>query len=1180
MRRFTRRNDVLWRVDFPHMRRFFQIIAAAFASIAEITAAGPQPVATFTISEQFGVSHPLQIIDFDFPGPADPRRNYMIGPEGAQVAFQPLAGGKIAVQTDLPANTKRSWHLFAGSPPRAMPAEVRVTTGPQWIEIANGVTGVRIARVDNAHSSLAPIQGVRLLNGSWSATGPNYLSLPVNSPRPARLEARTAETKVLESGPLRARIQVEYSYDRPPLIYSTRVLVPGGPGYYRSIITLDAGSPSIRIEDETDMDLQYTLNFYKEVQPNQGRYRGHHATSVAFGQEPDGSLYHAHENGPTPDAQRDFGYQVPTWSSYVTGNYAGFSLLQRLGLWNPWIFDSGWYWMMYNRSAPPEAPLIGIFPGPASRLIGSGNSGPGLMFLPGEPEANRVAAICFQSNRRSPDAHVTPHIRVPWAIFVGSKEKDLGPPGATQNIAKQTDLYAGINLNKVYRYQLTYPDPPEGVQPLYMRRDQFMKIVNRVRSEPAYYQYLYGAEPSARPMLDLWRDSKGEKADHQIARILNLARSWLDSEVNGEGMHDRLYSYWHGGLQADMAAPVANELLTVEPISADVRERLKAALALFCNLLWDDDLVPMTGRADVNLGTPNMPVQQAQYRNLYAILLARNPAMKEHAAAVAGIVAKSLETEINSSGAQRASPHYADASMEPLLDTAQQLRLAGMANLFQSEPVISKFARFYMSMLTPPEVRFGTSRKLISIGDGATESSPIFGELGTYLAPVDPALSAELMAAWKASGSTHSGFHGTTVVKIDGDLPASHLKLSSAQWPGWCSVLRSGFNTPNESALWFINGDFYSDHRHYDQGSVTFYALGAPIAIDWGSIYTPATSAPYMHSGVLPEEAIGNRWDADSPKLDASRVPWVRSVQEGFADFEGATYSVASFDAANGSKWRRTVEMIHPDDRQPLILINDLVDGAYGATPRVATLNMMARDQVTTPAGPITPPLRLYDLARKRLDLPSATPPVSLAAGLNRFHFQGQFGVDWDLYTLSSQPQQFLIGSWGHSSHPSTEAGEFQRVNGQPFHEQQYIFRVRGTGPLTTLIVPSRPGTAPPTITRNGDRIEYRSGANTEGIIGSDFQAYRTRSRVTLTAFGSASATAYGVSISGGPAEATLKYDHAFLTITGPKGRREFQLGGDWESKGPAVQVRPGVVAVDFDGGETLNLILARKQAN
>jgi hypothetical protein len=268
------------------------------------------------------------------------------------------------------------------------------------------------------------------------------------------------------------------------------------------------------------------------------------------------------------------------------------------------------------------------------------------------------------------------------------------------------------------------------------------------------------------------------------------------------------------------------------------------------------------------------------------------------------------------------------------------------------------------------------------------------------------------------------------------------------------------------------------------------------------------------------------------------------------------------------------------DDKQPLILITDEVSGAYGDSPRVTTLNMMARDEVTTPAGPISPLLRLDDSARNRHELPSATTPRALEPGLNRFHFRGQFGVDWDLYTLAGQPQQFLIGSWGHSWHPSFEMAQFQKVNGQPFHEQQYMLRVRGTGPLQTLIVPSRPGGRPPAIARNGERIEYRTGSGGEGVAGPTFQAYRTAAQTTLTAFDASPAAAYGISISGGPAEATLKYNHAFLTVTGPKGRREFQLGGDWEAKAPATQIRPGVVAVDFDGTDTLHLVLASRAGN
>lgn len=1137
------------------------------------------PIATFTISEQFGVSHPLQVIDFDFHRATDPARTYMIGPEGNQVPFQRLGNGNIAVQTDLPAGSRRSWKLFAGVPPRALPHEVRVTTGSQFIEVTNGVTGVRIARLDGAHSNLAPIQGVRLASGEWSATGPNYLSVPGNSVRPPLLQARTAETRLIEAGPLRATIEVRYTYNRPALINGNKVAVPAGEGHYLSTITLDAGSPSVMIEDDSDTDLQYSLNFYKDVEPDRGRYRGHHATSAEFGHEQDGRMYRTYDVRPGLDAEREFGYRVPIWSSYITGNYGGYSLLERLGLWNPWIFDSGWYWMMYKQSAPPEAPLVGIFPGRASRLIGAGDSGPGFMFVPGQPASNRVAAICMQINRREPNGVVFPRVRAPWAIFIGTKGKDLGDPGATQNIARQTNLHSAINLNKVYRYQLTYPDPPQGVQPLYMPKDTLLRIANRARSSQQYYKYLFNAEPGARPIYDMWRDPTGGKVNAAAMHVFDLAKAWLDAEVNGNGMHDTRFAYWHGGLVADTAAPVINELLSIEPIAPAMRERIKAVTALFGYLLWDNDLAPLDGDAGVNLGTPNMPVQQYQYRHLYAVMLSRNPAMTERANQSAAEIAKSFANEINSAGAQRASPHYADASMEPLLDAAQQLRIAGVADLFETVPLLAKFGDFYMQMLTPREARFGLTRKLVSIGDGATEASPLFGELGTYMASANPALSAELMAAWKSSGAAHSGFHGSTVLKIDEDLPASEVKLRSSQWPGWCSVMRSAVNLPDESALWFLNGDFYSDHAHYDKGSVTFYALGAPVSIDWGSIYNPHAMGPYVHSLVMPETTIPGPWAGDA-RIDDSPLPWLHSTQDGFSTFDDATWSAATFEAANGSKWFRTVALVHPDDRQPVIMITDALAGPYGVLPRVASLNMMARGVVQTPAGPITPPVRLDDVTHKHPVLPAGGTPAAMLAGLNRFHFEGQWGVDWDLYTLAPMPQEYIVGSWGHSWFPSAEMAEFQRVNKRPFEESQYILRIKGTGALKTFIVPTRQGSLAPTVTRLGDRFEYRTGPNSEGVIGDTFQAWRSVSETVLTAFDRPTAAAYGMSISGGPAEVRLKYNHAFLTVTGPKGRREFHIGGDWETKAPASQISPGVVAVDFDGGDTLHLVLAPRGAN
>lgn len=47
-------------------------------------------------------------------------------------------------------------------------------------ELTNGLTGVRIAKPagNPAPFNKAPIQGIRLADHSWSATGPNYLAHP------------------------------------------------------------------------------------------------------------------------------------------------------------------------------------------------------------------------------------------------------------------------------------------------------------------------------------------------------------------------------------------------------------------------------------------------------------------------------------------------------------------------------------------------------------------------------------------------------------------------------------------------------------------------------------------------------------------------------------------------------------------------------------------------------------------------------------------------------------------------------------------------------------------------------------------------------------------------------------------------------------------------------------------
>lgn len=548
--------------------------------------------------------------------------------------------------------------------------------------------------------------------------------------------------------------------------------------------------------------------------------------------------------------------------------------------------------------------------------------------------------------------------------------------------------------------------------------------------------------------------------------------------------------------------------------------------------------------------------------------------MSDRAKTVISDVSTSLNAEINEYGSQRGSPHYANASMEPLLDTMQQIKANTPIDLFRREPRVARFADFYMNLLTPPEPRFGGLRKLISIGDGSTESSSLFGQMATGFANVNATLSRRLMDAWISSGKMESGFHGSTILKIDDSLPSEPINLHNAVFPGWFTVLRNGFGTTAETALWFVNGDFYSDHRHQDQGSLALYALGAPISIDWGSMYYPQAAGAYMHSSVLPESAIGSPWNADNPALDAGTSPWTTSTEAtAFEDFEYSGYSSAHFVSRTGSIWSRSVYSIHPDIGYPVILISDTFTGPESTINKVLTLNLMAQNFVGTPLGPVIPPLRSWNQDGSRKELPSATPAVALAPGTNRFQFTGQWGVDWNLYTDSSRPQQFLLGDWSHDWHPTMEQDEFRKANGRPFKERQYILRVKGTGPFRTLLVPYRSGTESPEL-KSGKQFTLRTTVGEEWLIDEQYYAFKRDNQIALATFGDQPATAYDIAISGGPTEVAIRNGRATITIHGAKGTRRVHVPGTWEIP-TQFRTSQGNIEINYEGGSPNRVELA-----
>lgn len=1181
--------------------------------------AGPPILQTFTLTEQFGVSHPEQIIDFDLNKEVVANNAYMIGPDGLEVPYQILEGGKkIAVRTDLPKGERKQWSLMSGHAPQPVVAGIQVEEETEAYVITNGLTGVRIPKpVTEAGDRWrplfdfngwkpdaprvfvpAPLQGVLYRDGTWSGLGPNGMVALAST-------FDGMEVQFKERGPLKAVVTVVYRFSRPAIKDGNRGVWADGTVRYVSTIEIQAGQPSILFEEESDTDISYSLNLYTGLHPTNARYQGHHATTPEYGHEQDGQVYrmwHTRPNNPNLDAQVDLLFEKLMRSDRSRTSDSW----RRMAIWEPWIFDSGWYWQLYDAKATDSANLLGIFAGRASRALGAASSGTGLFTLPptqadGEPGAGLTIALYG----RQPGSTLFPLSRYAWGLFLGVKGQDLAAPDSVQPIARQMNLHAGINLNKLHRLQFDYPDPSGGYGSLYMDAAVVRRMIARVRQEPDYQKFLLRTSPGSTDLVNLWADATGVKARKGVEDLVAKSARLLDIMVNGNGIYDFGTHYWMGGSQMLKNLLDADQLLATGQLTKQEAVRVKSQMVLNAAILLDDDHTPLSAAHGCNLGNPNMQIQQRGMRHQAVLLLAQHPMMRELIPQVWKEAQEELHTSINQFGSHMSAIGYISTS-QPVLGVLLGLQNRGVVDAFREEDRLTKFAEFYLNTLTPPEPRFGNLRKSIAVGDSSTAGSPIMGYLGTGFARSNPVLSKRLMGGWRAMGFPHHDYYGPTLLQINQELPDTPPSLTDAAFPGYYSVLRYAWDRPYESAVWCINGNFYADHVHNDVGSLIYYALGAPIIVDWGGGYYPQTKAGMMHSTIIEESAFGHPWDqgdaGETNDLNRGGAglsqhyggTHAEAEQEGLLSFLAASRLISRFES-NGLVWRRTVTQLHPNEAYPVLVIADRFSGKAQEQPKIFSLNLMADGPVATPAGQMLPPQRSYanpldKNGGESRQLPSAGDLFTLSPGLNRLSFVGQNwpkhptqGIDWDLYLVAEEEQQAQIGNWGHFWHPGPEQQQFKQANSRPFEERQDILRVRGMGPFTALILPFRKGKGRTDmrVIREGKTISIAAGDETTRL-GENFYAYQKSKLCILASFSEQSVSEMGIQIAGGPAEVILTPGLASIRLHGTPGTRRLSLPGNWRinmghSLPIPVSSEGGRLTLVYGGGEPVTITLPQK---
>jgi len=1014
--------------------------------------AGAAPTQSVTLKECLGQAWPDELISYPLAeGMREAKAVRAVDEAGAALPCQ-LDNGRVHLQVSLPPDTTKTFTFTAADSAESPANPATVTTDGGFLVLDSGVMAVRLPAGQQTWDPPAapadvpgPLAGVRLgRQGAW--IGKSWLEVP------AKVTARAVTVEA--EGPLFCQAAVAYSFE--------------GGRHYRLSVRVIAGQPYAVINESMDLNpggryvlLKYdndadastwewwnladgehllpgegireqpanaVFSFRDNLDPNQCRWTGGRPSHPRKGVDAEGKPTIMGESGElyaplTYDQDERFNRLTGWWLNSFSDRSYAFSLIN---------------------DARPDTPVVSLLMGRPSRNVNPH------MDPPPEPWVRIVTGLNDLRIWTMKDRDV----RVLAPVCLGTREwllmlepqSALRPKGdkGLSNAFRTVLRHSWFPLDKVKDWSFEWPEPEPAWPRLFCQAGDLQAMKDRVAAATGEM-----AKSHLIPAIYKANGTPEAMAKQAMESLERAVRAALCADGHGS------INWFHASLHMMQVMPLFEAAMATPGIDPATRARLKAYGAFVAHRAWDDDYWPPKETAN-GWGSANMGTLAAGARVLAAAAMAGHPDQARWLARSRGYLDGNLLGLIADDGSGLSCPHYLGASTDPVLYMALALKYGGGYNVFKEDPRWARFCQFMIDILTPPDPRsplgghqFGlplgapsdpaarNRRNLWPLGHTSrTETTGILDMLALGMQGVDDRLAGALRTMSAEMGATSSGAFVAYALLSNTTSPLAPPDLRSRHYPAYGAILRD--RQPAETWLAIHYSKFAFDHvQASDTGTFTLFAKGAPLMMDFGSMYSPECGQAVYHNRVAwdiregdPRPCPGNQTEGCFYRgltyFEHTVEPWtcrIESYGHGRSPLD-AFGEITDFASLPGADWLagrtevKTLQTTPYFADTPAALAPD--PNQRRVIESVPPFDWERQILFAKPARDDEP---LFVLVRDDFTAPCPPPTVSywvMASDLQMLgrqaHATGQFGIDLDLYAALPAEPALSRWQWEHKN--------------------------------------------------------------------------------------------------------------------------------------------------------------------